>query len=153
MKLLLAGAVMSLVATVLVSGEEAATSSAPKDKAGLAKELQSYFDSLATENKLSGAVLVAKDGVTIASKAAGIANKATGAPIALNTKFNLGSMNKMFTAVAIAQLAQARRLSFEDLISRHLPDYPNKEVADNVTIHQFLTHTSRMGMYCKEKFI
>ena len=152
MKVILAGAIMNLVAAHLVSGEEAATSSAPKDKAGLAKELQSYFDSLATENKLSGAVLVAKDGVTIASKAAGIANKATGAPIALNTKFNLGSMNKMFTAVAIAQLAQAGRLSFTDTISKHLPDYPNKEVADKVTIHQLLTHTSGMGLYWNEKF-
>jgi CubicO group peptidase (beta-lactamase class C family) len=32
----------------------------------------------------------------------------------------------MFTAVAIAQLAQAGRLSFDDTISKHLPDYPNK---------------------------
>src|ERR1051326_9506983 len=79
-----------------------------------ARELQSYFDSLAAENKLTGVVLVAKDGVTVASKAAGIANKATNAPIALDTKFNLGSMNKMFTGVAIAQLAQAGKLSFND---------------------------------------
>src|SRR5438105_665720 len=117
-----------------------------------AKELDNYVANLVAENKLSGVVLVAKDGVTIASKAAGIANKATGAPIALNTKFNLGSMNKMFTAVAIAQLAQAGRLSFTDTISKHLPDYPNKEVADKVTIHQLLTHTSGMGLYWNEKF-
>jgi CubicO group peptidase (beta-lactamase class C family) len=123
-----------------------------KPQASVAGEIESYLDSLVAENKLSGAVVVAKDGVTIASKAAGIANKATGAPIALNTKFNLGSMNKMFTAVAIAQLAQAKRLSFDDVISKHLPDYPNKEVADKVTIHQLLTHTSGMGLYWNEKF-
>ncbi|MEY2498243.1 MAG: hypothetical protein QOD12_1799 [Verrucomicrobiota bacterium] len=152
MKIILASAIMSLFAVVLAGGEEAAPSSAPRDKAGPAKELQSYFDSLAVENKLSGAVLVAKDGVTIASKAAGIANKATGAPIELNTKFNLGSMNKMFTAIAVAQLAQAGRLSFTDTISKHLPDYINKEVADKVTIHQLLTHTSGMGLYWNEKF-
>lgn len=118
----------------------------------LAKELDSYFDSLVAENKLSGVVLVAKNGVTVASKAAGIANKTTNAPIDLNTKFNLGSMNKMFTAVAIAQLAQAGKLSFTDNVGKHLPDYPNKEVADKVTIHQLLTHTSGMGMYFGEKF-
>jgi D-alanyl-D-alanine carboxypeptidase len=71
----------------------------------------------------------------------------------LDTKFNLGSMNKMFTAVAIAQLAQAKRLSFDDLISKHLPDYPNKEVAGKVTIHHLLTHTSGMGLYWNEKFM
>jgi CubicO group peptidase (beta-lactamase class C family) len=118
----------------------------------LAKELGGYFDSLVAENKLSGVVLVAKNGVTVASKAAGIANKATNAPIDLNTKFNLGSMNKMFTAVAIAQLAQAGKLSFADNVGKHLPDYPNREVADKVTIHQLLTHTSGMGMYFGEKF-
>src|SRR3954463_11137270 len=119
----------------------------------LAKELDSYFDSLVAENKLSGVVLVAKDGVTIASKAAGIANKATNAPIDLNTKFNLGSANKMFTAVAIAQLAQAGKLSFTDTVGKHLSDYPNREVAEKVTLHQLLTHTSGMGMYWNEKFM
>jgi D-alanyl-D-alanine carboxypeptidase len=117
-----------------------------------AKELDSYLNTLVAENKLSGVVLVAKDGVIIASKAAGVANKTTNAPIDLNTKFNLGSMNKMFTAVAIAQLAQAGKLSFTDTVGKHLPDYPNKEVADKVTIHQLLTHTSGMGMYWGEKF-
>jgi len=117
-----------------------------------AKDLGSYFDSLVVENKLSGVVLVAKDGITIASKAAGVANKATNAPIDLNTKFNLGSMNKMFTAVAVAQLAQAGKLSFNDTVGKHLPDYPNKEVAEKVTIHHLLTHTSGMGSYWGEKF-
>ena len=119
----------------------------------LAGELDSYFGSLVAENKLSGVVLVAKDGVTVASKAAGIANKATNASIDLNTKFNLGSMNKMFTAVAIAQLAQAGKLSFTDSVGKHLPDYPNKEVAEKVTIHHLLTHTSGMGMYWNDKFM
>ena len=117
-----------------------------------AKELDGYLNTLVAENKLSGVVLVAKDGVAVASKAAGIANKTTKAPIDLNTKFNLGSMNKMFTAVAIAQLAQAGKLSFSDTVGKHLADYPNKEVADKVTIHQLLTHTSGMGMYFGQKF-
>ena len=118
-----------------------------------AKELDNYVANLVAENKLSGVVLVAKDGVTIASKAAGIANKATNAPIELNTKFNLGSMNKMFTAVAIAQLVQAGKLSFTDTVGKQLPDYPNKEVAAKVTIHHLLTHTSGLGMYWNDKFM
>lgn len=118
-----------------------------------AKELDNYLANLVAENKLSGVVLVAKDGVTVASKVAGIANKATNAPIDLNTKFNLGSMNKMFTAVAIAQLVQAGKLSFTDTVGKQLPDYPNKEVAAKVTIHHLLTHTSGLGMYWNDKFM
>jgi CubicO group peptidase (beta-lactamase class C family) len=116
------------------------------------QEIQSYLNSLGAENKLSGAILVAKDGKPLASKAAGLANKATGTPNRPDTKFNLGSVNKMFTAVAIAQLAQAGRLKFEDTIGQHLPDYPNKTVAEKVTIHQLLTHTSGMGTYSIEAF-
>jgi CubicO group peptidase (beta-lactamase class C family) len=143
----------TLLAAVIASAQPSPPDGPVKPEADAAKELQTYFDSLATENKLSGVLLVAKDGVTVANKAAGVANKATNAPIALNTKFNLGSMNKMFTSVAIAQLAQARKLSFTDTIGKHLPDYPNKEVADKVTIHQLLTHTSGLGMYWNEKFM
>jgi CubicO group peptidase (beta-lactamase class C family) len=88
----------------------------------------------------------------VASKSAGIANKTTGAPNRLDTKFNLGSLNKMFTAVAIAQLAEAGRLKFDDTIGKHLPDYPNRDVAEKVTIHQLLTHTSGLGNYSVETF-
>jgi CubicO group peptidase (beta-lactamase class C family) len=143
----------SLVAALIASTESPSPSSPAKTEAAPASDLQTYLDSLASDNKLSGVLLIAKDGVTVASKAAGIANKASGAVIDLNTKFNLGSMNKMFTSVAIAQLAQAGKLSFTDTVGKHLPDYSNKEVAEKVTIHHLLTHTSGMGMYWNEKFM
>jgi CubicO group peptidase (beta-lactamase class C family) len=143
----------TLIAAVIASTESPVPNSPEKTEASPANELQGYFGSLTSDNKLSGVLLVAKDGVTAASKAAGIANKATGAAIDLNTKFNLGSMNKMFTAVAVAQLAQAGKLSFTDTVGKHLPDYPNEDVAERVTIHHLLTHTSGMGMYWNEKFM
>jgi len=90
------------------------------------------------------------NGVPIFKKAYGLANKSFNVPNQIDTKFNLGSMNKMFTAVAIAQLA-GRKLAFSDLISKHLPDYPST-VGDKVTIHHLLTHTSGMGDFFNEKF-
>jgi D-alanyl-D-alanine carboxypeptidase len=138
-------AYLAVVQSVLPQGS-------PVPDADVAGKINSYFNSLVAQKKLSGVALVAKDGVTIASKTAGIANKTSGAPINLSTKFNLGSMNKMFTGVAIAQLAQAKRLSFTDTISKYLPDYPNKDVAGKVTIHQLLTHSSGLGMYWNDKF-
>ena len=153
MKGLVLAAVMNCSVALILSAQSPVPESSIKLQTGLATELAGYFDSLVAENKLSGVVLVAKDGVTVASKAAGMANKATGTSIDLNTKFNLGSMNKMFTAIAIAQLAQASKLSFTDAVGKHLPDYPNKEVAEKVTIHHLLTHTSGMGMYWNDKFL
>src|SRR4051812_35509963 len=142
----------SLVAALIASLDSPSPDTSIKVETNPAKDLQSYFDSLGGNNAFSGVLLVARNGVVIASKAAGIANKATGAVIDVNTKFNLGSMNKMFTATAVAQLAQAGKLSFTDTVGKHLPDYPNKEVAEKVTIHHLLTHTSGMGMYWNEKF-
>jgi len=116
------------------------------------RELETFLDKLSTEDKFSGAVLVTKNGVPIFKKAYGLANKNTNAANNTETKFNLGSMNKMFTSVAVAQLVERGKLSFDDPISKHLLNYPNKSVADKVTIHHLLTHTSGMGDYKNEKF-
>jgi CubicO group peptidase (beta-lactamase class C family) len=70
-------------------------------------------------------------------------------PNKLDTKFNLGSMNKMFTSVAIAQLIQAGKLSYDDTLAKVLPDYPNKQNAEKITIHHLLTHTSGLGDFSR----
>jgi CubicO group peptidase (beta-lactamase class C family) len=57
----------------------------------------------------------------------------------------IGSMNKVFTAVATLQLVEAHKLALEDPIGKHLPDYPNKEVAAKVTVRHLLTHTGGTG--------
>ena len=66
-------------------------------------------------------------------------------PNTLTTRFRIGSMNKMFTAVAILQLAQAGKLKLDDPFGKYLTDYPNKELASKVTLHQLLTHTGGTG--------
>ena len=108
-------------------------------------ELQTYIERLADKDFFSGAVLVARDGTPIFVQAYGFANKAFNVPNKVDTTFNLGS--KMFTAVAVAQLEAQGKLSFDDLIGEHLPDYPNADAAAKVTIHHLLTHTSGIGDY------
>jgi CubicO group peptidase (beta-lactamase class C family) len=82
-----------------------------------------------------------------------MANRNDGIPNQVDTKFNLGSMNKMFTAVAFLQLVQQGKLDVDDTIIEHLPDYPNQQVAGQVTIHHLLTHTSGLGdLFTKEFF-
>lgn len=121
--------------------------------AELLKEyLDEVIDSLLAQDRFSGAVLVAKDGVPLYQRAAGEACKRYHILNKIDTKFNLGSMNKMFTSVAIAQLVQQGKLAFTDLVGKHLPDYPNEQVRDEVTIRQLLTHTSGLGDYWEELF-
>lgn len=122
-------------------------------EAEMAKELDAFVQKLADADLFSGAVLVAKDGKPIYKKAVGIANKDFNAPNKIDTKFNLGSMNKMFTAVAIAQLVERGKLSFDDPLSKFLPDFPDKESAEKIKIKQILTHTAGLGGYFSQKFM
>jgi CubicO group peptidase (beta-lactamase class C family) len=113
----------------------------------IAAQLASLIDEAALADSFSGVALVAKDGKTIFQKAVGLANKETKLLNKIGTRFNLGSINKSFTSVAIAQLAQKGKLQYSDTIAKPLPDYANKAVAEKVTIHQLLTHSSGMGDY------
>ncbi|MFL6331876.1 MAG: serine hydrolase domain-containing protein [Pyrinomonadaceae bacterium] len=121
-------------------------------QAELAHWLDGYLKRLATADVFSGSVLVAKDGKPVFQNAYGLASKAYNVPNRIDTKFNLGSMNKMITAVAVAQLVEQGKLSFDDTVGKVLPDYPNKEVAEKVKIHHLLTHTSGLADYFTPEF-
>ena len=114
--------------------------------------LEAFLGKLAAADMFSGAVAVAKGGRTVFQGSYGLASRSFNAPNGIDTKFNLASMNKMFTGVAIAQLAEQGRISFNDLVGAHLPDYPNPDVAQSVTVHHLLTHTSGMGAFWNERF-
>jgi D-alanyl-D-alanine carboxypeptidase len=113
-------------------------------------EIKQQLRVLEKENYLSGVILIAKNGKPIYKEAFGFANLPDSIRNKTNTKFNLASINKMFTAMAVMQLVEAGKISLQDKISKYLTDYPNKTVADSVTIHQLLTHTSGMHSFWEE---
>jgi D-alanyl-D-alanine carboxypeptidase len=96
-------------------------------------------------DRFSGAVLVEKDGKPLLSEAYGLADRERKTPNTLKTRFRIGSMNKMFTAVATLQLVEAGKLGLDDPMGKYLTDYPNKDVASKVQIHHLLTHTGGTG--------
>ena len=77
--------------------------------------------------------------------AVGLADRDRAIPNTLQTRFRIGSMNKMVTAVAILQLVEAGKLELTAPVGEYLTDYPNADVATTVTIHQLLTHTGGTG--------
>jgi CubicO group peptidase (beta-lactamase class C family) len=120
--------------------------------AELRTAIEQYVTTLARADVFSGSVLLAKDGKTLYSAAFGEANKDFGVPNKLDTKFNLGSMNKMFTSVTIAQLVEQGKLSYDDPLSKFIPDYPSRAAAQKIRIKHLLTHTSGLGSYFNDKF-
>jgi D-alanyl-D-alanine carboxypeptidase len=95
----------------------------------------------------SGAVLVARDGAPLFAGAYGFADREAKRANTLDTPFNLGSMNKMFTALVIARLVEQGKLDWNDTVGEHLPDWPQAEVRDTVTLAHLLSHQSGLGAF------
>jgi CubicO group peptidase (beta-lactamase class C family) len=125
---------------------------APKPDAEVVTAVAAVVDRAVAEDRFSGAVLVARDGKPILSRAWGMADPASQIANRPDTKFNLGSINKIFTKVAIGQLAAAGKLSLDDTIRKHLPNYPSP-VADRITIQQLLDHRSGLGDFFGPKYL
>lgn len=119
----------------------------PDEPKALAEALKAYTGRLADAGLFSGAMLVAKDGEILSRGAWGTANRDFDVPNDLETRFNLGSMNKTWTSVAIAQLVDAGKLAFDDPLARYLPEFPTPEAAKTIRIEHLLTHTSGLGSY------
>jgi CubicO group peptidase (beta-lactamase class C family) len=121
----------------------------PELRAGLsdaqiATSIARYGKQLHDAKHFSGVVLAAKAGKVVVERAYGLASTAAKTPNTLDTKFNIGSINKVFTKIAIAQLAEAGKLSLDDTIRTHLPDIA-LAAADKITIGHLLEHRSGMG--------
>ena len=111
----------------------------------LVSAVRAFTDGRVAVDSLSGVVLLARHGTPIYLRTTGLANRETGAPNRIDTKFNLASLDKYFTRIAIRQLQQAGRLRMSDKVGRHLPDYPNARVRDEVTIQHLYDMRSGLG--------
>src|SRR5215213_6481475 len=87
----------------------------------IAKRLHDRVISLSQKDSFSGVVLLAYRGKIIYQGAFGLASKEYNVPVNFDTRFDLASMTKTFTGVAVAQLAQHGKLKFTDPVVKYLP--------------------------------
>lgn len=127
------------------SGESPPTSGPPMDRTEFLTTVEQYLRQRAGDDMFSGAVLVQRDTNVLFERAFGDADKQFSIPNRVDTKFNIGSICKFFTRIAIGQLLQAGKLSLDDHLSSLLPEYPNAAVARRITVDQLLTMRSGMG--------
>lgn len=135
------------VAAALAAGiaASAARAQTPLDQPTLVARLGAALDSLARREEFSGVVVLARGGAPIFERAYGDADRDAHRPNRIDTGFNLGSINKVFTATAIRQLAAAGKLDLDSTLGKYWPDYPNADVARKVTIRQILQMRSGIG--------
>lgn len=117
---------------------------AASSDAAIAGELDRYLGEMVKRDLISGTVLVAKNGSPLFFKSYGQGNNN-------DTKYNLGSINKLFTTIALLQLRDAGKIDFQKTLRTYLPDYPS-EVADRITIAQILNHRSGLGDFFGPQF-
>lgn len=110
------------------------------------EELDSRLSRRAADDEFSGVVLAARGREVVFHEVYGPAHRAFGVPNRLDTRFNIGSLNKLFTSVAIAQLAEKGKLGLDDPLGRHLDGFP-PEAAGKVTIRHLLQMRSGWGDY------
>ncbi|MHA8106571.1 serine hydrolase domain-containing protein [Aquirufa sp. 5-AUSEE-100C1] len=107
-------------------------------------KLDTFFNKLKATYGFNGAVLVAQYGKIIYKKGFGYSNYFTKSNINTHTHFQLASVSKQFTAVAIMQLKEKGLLNYDDPIYKHIPGFPYDS---SLTIRSLLTHRSGLSDY------
>ncbi len=104
-------------------------------------QLDRFFDRLAEKNKAMGSLSIARDGQTLYSRAVGYSrlDGAEKKPASAATRYRIGSVSKLFTAVMIYQLVERGKLKLTDTLDKFFPQIPN---AGKITIEQMLAHRS-----------
>lgn len=125
----------------------------PLDEKEAVNEIRALMARVKKKDWYSGTVLVAKGADVFLTDFAGEASKAFHVPNNIDTKFNLGSMNKMFTSVAVARLVESGKLSFDDPIGKWIDEsWLPKDVTSKITVRHLITHTSGLGSYFNETY-
>jgi CubicO group peptidase (beta-lactamase class C family) len=128
--------------------EAAPPGRAPRGRLGdaaVAAALDRFARTLADSGLFSGTVLVTHRGRAVFQGSYGLADEGRGIPNAAGTRFQLASSAKMFTGVAILQLASQGKLSLSDPLAKWVPEFANADAARRITIHHLLTQSSGLA--------
>ena len=124
----------------------------PASHAEIASVTRSTLDKLVRTTDFSGCLTVVDGAETIFDECRGIADRNSGTPIDRETRFHIGSMDKMFTAIAIAQLVESGKLSWDATLAKLVPEYPDHATASKITVWQLLHHTAGLGDFFVPEF-
>lgn len=106
-------------------------------------KIDSFFNVLSKRSRFNGNVLVAHDGKILYRSSFGVSDYKTKELLTDSSEFQLGSVSKQFTAVAIMMLKEQGKLDYTDTIQKYYPDFPYK----GITIGMLLAHRSGLPNY------
>jgi D-alanyl-D-alanine carboxypeptidase len=115
-------------------------------------DLAVYLKELGKDSNFSLSIAVSKGDKTLYHAAYGFANREHQLPNKVDTRYNIASIGKMFTSVAVLQLQEQHKIGLKDKVGRYLPSFPNAYIRDSVTIHQLLSHSSGLPVWFSSSF-
>ncbi|MFC5602484.1 serine hydrolase domain-containing protein [Sporosarcina koreensis] len=113
----------------------------------LSGSISEQIDQYLLNQEFQGTVLISKDGEVLFEK--GYGKAAPNLQNSTDTLYQIASLSKSFTAVAIMQLAEKQLLTVDDSLAKYFPDFPN---ADTITIGHLLSHSSGIPDYLKPDY-
>ena len=108
-------------------------------------EVDAVFSAWSGNDRPGCALAVVQAGTVTYARGYGMANLETGTPITPDSIFDIGSVSKQFTAMAVVLLAQDGRLSLDDDVRKYLPELP--DYGTTITVANLLHHTSGLRNY------
>lgn len=117
----------------------------------IGQALDAHLTALAAADTFSGVALVARNGRPVFQKAYGLADRARKIQNTMATRFNIGSINKAFTQLAVEQLITAGILAATDTLGKFFPDYPQAG-SRPATVAQLLNHTAGLADFFGPQF-
>jgi CubicO group peptidase (beta-lactamase class C family) len=100
--------------------------------------LETFFAEIDKNEDISGSVYIAENGKIIYQQSFGYADIQNKVPNTSNTLFQIASVSKLFTAIAVIQLYEQKKIDLTDKFSTYFPDFPYKEI----TLTHLLSMTS-----------
>ena len=107
------------------------------------KKINSFFQRKFSRNQFNGNILFAENGNIITQKSYGYSNFSKKELLTKEHSFQLASVSKPFTSIAILQLIEENKINLKDTIQKFFPEFPYH----GITIHQLISHRSGMSQY------
>ena len=114
--------------------------------------IDEIFSSYHENEGFQGAILVAESGDVIYKRAFGLANREWNISNQVDSRFDIASVSKQFTAMLVMQLYEEGKIHLDSTISSYDPEY-RSDVAQKVTVHHLLTHRSGIPNYTSIPYV
>ena len=109
------------------------------------RKIDSLYKNMVAERKFNGVMLIGKGNTVLYTNFSGYANFQTKRKLTQNSRFEIASVSKQFTAVSILMLYEQEKLKLTDSVQQFIPDFPYS----GITVHQLLCHRSGLPEYFK----